>query len=26
VAGEIEDIVIKNGFSFVEDYTGLGVG
>ena len=26
VAGEIEDIVIKNGFSVVEDYTGHGVG
>ncbi|MCJ8282474.1 MAG: type I methionyl aminopeptidase [Rivularia sp. ALOHA_DT_140] len=26
VAGEIEDIVLKNGFSVVEDYTGHGVG
>jgi len=26
VAGEIEDIVVKNGFSVVEDYTGHGVG
>ena len=26
VAGEIEDIVKKNGFSVVEDYTGHGVG
>ena len=26
VAGEIEDTVIKNGFSVVEDYTGHGVG
>jgi len=26
VAGEIEDVVINNGFSVVEDYTGHGVG
>jgi len=26
VAGAIEDIVLKNGFSVVEDYTGHGVG
>ena len=26
VAGAIEDVVIKNGFSVVEDYTGHGVG
>ena len=26
IAGEIEDVVIKNGFSVVEDYTGHGVG
>ena len=26
VAGEIEDVVVKNGFSVVEDYTGHGVG
>jgi len=26
VAGEIEDVVLKNGFSVVEDYTGHGVG
>ena len=25
VAGEIEDTVLKNGFSVVEDYTGHGV-
>ena len=26
IAGAIEDVVIKNGFSIVEDYTGHGVG
>ena len=26
VAGAIEDVVIKNGYSVVEDYTGHGVG
>tara|TARA_B100000963_G_scaffold32010_1_gene23838 strand:+ start:722 stop:1561 length:840 start_codon:yes stop_codon:yes gene_type:complete len=26
IAGAIEDVVIKNGFSVVEDYTGHGVG
>ena len=26
VAGDIEDVVVKNGFSVVEDYTGHGVG
>ena len=26
VAGEIEDVVLENGFSVVEDYTGHGVG